>query len=261
MVEERATEGRLEEPVGDDVVGGALGVQVAVDRQRLGAVVTHGQPDRVRPGDVAVLHATVELVLLLVEPVDQVAGAAAGVTLAPWAHRWAARARRLRARGVHRVDVAVDGEGSVGEVTAESRRAGRRPVRGVGVGAPPGQRRAGEVDVVLEQAAVGRPVLRHLRSRLGCGLRQSVDALAVDLPPLAVQVVERVVLLVDHNQVLVAAGKCGRLAFRRRSHGGYAGGQRHHCQNGDCQNGGDARARQGPDLAHGVLPRPSGGPG
>jgi len=77
-VEERPAEGGLEEMVGDHVRGRAGGVQVAVDRQLAGVVGAHGQADGVAALRVAVLLAAVDLELLLVEPVHQVRGAAAG---------------------------------------------------------------------------------------------------------------------------------------------------------------------------------------
>ncbi len=151
----------LEEVVGQHVVRGALAVQVVVDRQRAGVVVAHGQPDRVRAGDVAVLPAVVQLVLLLVEAVHQVAGAAAGQRPGRVLQDAVRRVdRRRRARLVARSDVAVDPPRPVGEG------AGLHPVGGVG--APVGERWRGQVDVRLQQAAVRRAVLRQLGA-LGSG--------------------------------------------------------------------------------------------
>src|SRR5260370_19313505 len=78
VVEERSAAGALEEIVRDRVVrvGGIM--QVFVNGQGRGVVVTHGQPARVAAGDVAILLAVVELVLLLIKLVHDVAGAAAG---------------------------------------------------------------------------------------------------------------------------------------------------------------------------------------
>ena len=156
VVEERAAERPLEEVVGQDVVRSARRVQVRVDRQLLGRVLTHRQADRVGPGDVAVGLAAVDLVLVLVEPVDQVGCAAARQ----------ARTVEDAVRGidtgsgtrrVSRLDVVVDGEGVVAERARDE-----LPVRGVGAGR--GQRRRrGQVDVVLQEAAVCRAVLGDLR--------------------------------------------------------------------------------------------------
>src|SRR3954452_2249904 len=75
VVEERATEGRLEEGVLDRVLRVSRAVQVLVDRQRLGVVDAHREAHGVAAGDIAVLFAAVELVLLMVEAVDDVSGA------------------------------------------------------------------------------------------------------------------------------------------------------------------------------------------
>src|SRR3954469_7565576 len=54
-----------------------VAVQIPVDGQGPGRVIALRQTERVAAGRVAVLLAAVELVLLLVEAMDQVAGAAA----------------------------------------------------------------------------------------------------------------------------------------------------------------------------------------
>src|SRR4029450_135827 len=147
VVQERAPEGGLEEVVGDRVVGVAALVQVVVDGQGPGVVDAHGQADGVAAGDVPGLAALLERVLLLVEAVDQVAGAAAGQ---PGAVRDAVGgegAARYRAGGRLGRDVVVDGERPVAEMAGEGRPGG-------GVGAPGRQGRRGQVDVVLEEALV-----------------------------------------------------------------------------------------------------------
>ena len=83
---------------------------------------------------------------------------------------------RRRAGLVVRGDVVVDGERVVGEV------AGGDAVRGVDAGG--GQRgRRGQVDVVLQQAAVGVAVLRDLGGVHLLGVGQPFDVLAVDRTP------------------------------------------------------------------------------
>src|SRR5258706_3418807 len=69
VVEERATERRLEEVVGDGVPRRVIAMEVLVDRQCSGVVVTLGQPDGVASRRVAVHLSTVDLILVLVVPV------------------------------------------------------------------------------------------------------------------------------------------------------------------------------------------------
>jgi len=78
VIEERPAERGLEEVVQDRVVGVRAGVQVAVDRQLPRVVVAHHEAGRVAPGDVPVLLPAVQLVLVLVEAVHDVARAPAG---------------------------------------------------------------------------------------------------------------------------------------------------------------------------------------
>src|SRR6478735_6171531 len=73
MGEERPTERSLEEVVFDRVVRVIFAMQVSVDRKRRGVVDAHGQTHRVAARDVSVLGAAIELVLLVVEAVDDVA--------------------------------------------------------------------------------------------------------------------------------------------------------------------------------------------
>ena len=166
-------------------------MEVRVDRQRLRVVVAHREADRVFAGHVPVLRAAVDVVLLLVELVHDVARAASGL---PRAFRDAVREReRLRWRWtgrVARLDVVVDRERLVRE-RARERGAGRR------IGACGRQRRRGQVDVHLEQARVGRTALVHLRRLRSGRTRKAIDAF-----PASVQVVEAVVLLVDDDDVL-----------------------------------------------------------
>src|SRR4029453_1696300 len=109
-----------------------------VDGQGAGVVGAHGQPDGVAAGHIAVLAAVVELVLLLVEAVHQVAGAASRQTLALGYAVGGEHARR-GAGGVLRRDVVVDRERPVEEVAGEGGRGG-----GVGAGGRP---RGGVVSV------------------------------------------------------------------------------------------------------------------
>src|SRR5256885_2672827 len=105
-------------------------MQVFVDRKHPGVVVALSQANSVTAGRVPVLVPVVQLILLLVEAVHDVARAAAGqVGRARWE---AVRSKdpRLRAgTGILR-DVRLDRERRVGEVTGE-RGVGRR-TRGVG---------------------------------------------------------------------------------------------------------------------------------
>src|SRR4029079_9070517 len=77
MVEERSTERGLKELIEHDVVRCLARVQVLVDRQLVGVVDTHRRPGRIAAGHIAVLLTTVQLVLLLIEAVDEVASTAA----------------------------------------------------------------------------------------------------------------------------------------------------------------------------------------
>src|SRR6478735_7969885 len=126
-----------------------------------------------------------------------------------------------RAGGVGRLDVVVDGEPAVAEV------ARRHRVRRVGAGGGEGGR-GGEVDVVLQEAAVGRAVLGDL-GRGTLGVLEPVDDAPADAAPLAVEVVERVVLLVDHDQVGVATGQLAPVVLGARRCDGRGHG-RHECQ-------------------------------
>src|SRR5207302_7864567 len=109
MIEERAAERRLEEVVGDRIVRMSGLVQVRVHRERLRVVDALRQADGVAPGRVAILPPAVELVLLLVEAVHDVAGAAAGL---PRSLRDAVRGEDTgrRAGRVRRLDEVVDRE-------------------------------------------------------------------------------------------------------------------------------------------------------
>src|SRR5207245_9342256 len=119
VVEERSAERRLEEVVGDRVVRVAVTVQVRIDRQGGRVVVTHREADGVASGHVAVLIPIVQLVLLLVEAVDYVAGAAAGQVAV--ARRKSVRCKdtRLRTRPRARRDVRLDVERLDGEMARE----------------------------------------------------------------------------------------------------------------------------------------------
>jgi len=125
---------------------------------------------------------------------------AAGLALAI-AHAVRRGHARRRARRVGRRDEGVDREEPVRELACEGvvRRAGR---------AGRAERRGREVDVDLQQALVRGARLVHLRRVGGVGGREAADAL-----PAAVEVVERVVLLVDHHQVLVATRQRASVAL------------------------------------------------
>src|SRR3954447_2739032 len=75
VVEERAAERGLEEAVRDRVTRVTRPVQVAVNREVAGVIDALREAQRVTAGRVAVLLAPVELVLLLVEAMDQIARA------------------------------------------------------------------------------------------------------------------------------------------------------------------------------------------
>ncbi len=191
VVEERAAERGLEEVVRDRVVRVRGPVEVAVDRQELRVVDAHGRPGRIATGRVAVLLPVVQLELLLVELVHEVARAAAGLADRVSVEdpvREAERVQRRRARVRGRRDEVVDREPRVREVA-------RDPV--LRVRAVGRQRRRGQVHVELLQAVVGDAVLVDLRGVRGVGVRAAVHAL-----PAAVEVVEAVVLLVDDHDVL-----------------------------------------------------------
>jgi len=172
----------------------------------------------------------VELVLLLVEAVYQVLGAAAGLPARVTLTHAVCRGRGGRRAGlVGRLHVVVEVERLVpdGAVVRGGRcRAGaaarRRQQSGVLAAVQERDRVAGrdEVGVVLKQASVGVSVLVDLRGVSGiAGCPDAVDGLATDLAPAAVEVVEAMVLLVDDHQVFVVAdwvdlsglaGGCGR---------------------------------------------------
>src|SRR5262252_2955119 len=80
VIEERTSKGALIEAVGDHVSRGATAVEIAVDRQLFRIVVPHRQAGGVATGDVSVLSATVDLVLLVVEPMHDILRASAWET-------------------------------------------------------------------------------------------------------------------------------------------------------------------------------------
>ena len=190
VVQVGAAERALEEVVEDRVVGRAMRVQVLVDRQRLRVVVAHHETAGVGARFVAILLAAVELVLLLVEAVHDVARTAARepCTLEDTVRREDAR---RRARRVGRRDVVVDGEGRIGECARERRAGGVRAL------AHRCERRRRQVDVELQQTAVRESVLVVLERLDRRRVLQAVHTF-----PAAVQVVEAVVLLVDDDEVL-----------------------------------------------------------
>ena len=257
VVEIRAAERPLEEVVGDHVLRSAASMEVLVDREGRRVVVAHDRPDRVAPGDVAVLLTAVELVLLLVELVDEVAGAAAlrpvratGRGIDRPVHDPVAEAELLvRARTGRRVrrDVLVEVERRVQEVARVGGRASIRERHRLRVaGRLFGERVRRErrartarevrvqVDVELLQAGVRRAGLGDLRRVGAIRVRQADHVLAVDVAPQSVQVVEAVVLLVDDHDVLEVAerslvgshGRTGRHeADRDEGDGGEDGAQ------------------------------------
>src|SRR5215470_9306533 len=184
-------------------------MQVGVDRQRSRVVDAHRKSDRVAARHVPVLPAGIELVLLLIEAVDQVARAASreavavghsvrGGSTRSWAGR---RARR---------DEGVDRKRRIGEVTEEW-------ACGRGVAASRGERRRGQVDVVLLETRVLGSALADL-DRVSCSsARDTVHP----LPP-TIEVVEAVVLLIDDDDVLDLREWPGVV----REDGGGAGGGR-----------------------------------
>jgi len=99
VVEERSAKRCLEKVVRDGVVRVPILVEVGIDRKGAGVIDAHGQADCVAACHVPVLGSAVQLVLLLVELVHQVAGAAAGQPLTVGdAVRERERLQRLRAR-------------------------------------------------------------------------------------------------------------------------------------------------------------------
>ncbi len=216
----------------------AVAVQVLVDGQGGRVVVPLGQACGVAPGRVPVLGAVIELVLLLVEAVHDVAGASA---------RQVGRARRqsvgredarLRAGLRAGRDVGPDVERLVGEVTGDG-----------AVDAVRGLRRRFEVDVVLQQAGVGHAVLPDLGHLPGGRVGAAVDPL-----PTAVEVVEAVVLLVDHDDVVDA----GELLVRAGLHGtdGRPCGHNRGETEGECQRASQgSRHRRQPPLQNPVSQR------
>ncbi|MEZ0059160.1 hypothetical protein ABIF26_004668 [Bradyrhizobium elkanii] len=66
------------------------------------------------------------------------------------------------------------------------------------------RRRRGQVDVVLQQAGIdGLVVLPNLQGVRLIGIGYAVDLVAADVAPMAVEVIEAVVLLIDDDDVLV----------------------------------------------------------
>src|SRR5258708_10507321 len=115
VIEKRSTESAMEEIVRDRVMRVGRIMQVSIDGQGRGVVVTHGQPARVAAGDVAILLTVVELVLLLIKLVHDVAGAAARQVV--WAGKRGAGGEGdawFRARQRARRDVALNAERLVG---------------------------------------------------------------------------------------------------------------------------------------------------
>ena len=191
-------------------------MQVLIDRQAASVVVAHGEAHRVTARDVTVHPAAVDLVLLVVEPVHQVPRAATGQALT-LGHPVGKELAGLRATGVRGLDEGVDQERPVGEGRTDRSRAD-------GAAAVDRQRRRGQVDVVLRQARQRRTGGVDLRLRVRSP--QPVDAF-----PAAEQVVEAVVLLVDHHDVLdrveprivvVGAGHGRREQRTQAEHGGRA---------------------------------------
>ena len=78
MVQERSTERRLEECIRHGIVRMPVLVQVLIDRQHPRIVGAHRQPHGIAASHVAVLPSGMELKLLLVEAMDEVAGAPPG---------------------------------------------------------------------------------------------------------------------------------------------------------------------------------------
>src|SRR5438445_7067852 len=204
MVEERSAKGGLKELIRDGVLRMARLMQVLIDRKVLRLVHAHAEADGVATGDVAILLAAVQLVLLLVVAVDQVLRAASGKSR-PFGDTIGVKGARSRACGIGGVDEVVNVEWLVREVAAEGR-AGRH------IGAARRLRWSGEVDVVLLQTGVGHPALTDLDGVGAIGPAEAIDAL-----PAAIEVVEAVILLVDDHDVVDGAKRRrgGRRSCRR----------------------------------------------
>ncbi len=211
VVQERAAESALIEVVGDDVVRRAGAVEVGVDGQLGGVVVTHGRARGVAAGHVVILLAAIDLILLAVIAVEDVTGAAAGLAR-PLGDAVGGEHAGRRTGGVGRGDIGLDREWRVGEVAADRRGAAV-------VGAGRRQRGRGQVHVELLQAGVGRAVLAFLQG-LGLGRDgETVDRFAFHGAPQAVEVIEAVVFFVDDHDVVELGVRTGRL--------GPAGRERH----------------------------------
>ena len=192
VVQERTAERPLEEVVGDHIVRVAFRMEPLVDGQSLRVVLAHGQPDRVAADHVAVLCAAVQLVLLLVELVHQVACAAARQAGAvQHLVREGERTQRRQARRRRRRNDRVDHEPRVAEAAREAVR-----IRA-------GARDGCQVDVVLLQAVVRMTLLVDLRR-----LRIGRVFAAVDAFPASVEIVETVVFLVDDEDVVDLVERC-----------------------------------------------------
>src|ERR1700682_6092714 len=126
MVEEGSTQGSLKELIRDRVLRMARLMQILVDRKVLRLVNAHGEAQGIATGDVAILRAAIELVLLLVVAVDQVFRAASRKSSA-LRHSIGSEHTGLRTGRVSGLDVVVNFERLVREVAGEggiSRRAG-----------------------------------------------------------------------------------------------------------------------------------------
>ena len=104
--------------------------------------------DPIAPGDVAVLLAVVDLILLLVIAMHEIAGQTF-----------------LR-------NVTIDREWRVGEMAVERWRDGSVMARDV-------ERRHGEIRIVLPEAGIKRTCGRNLQRVRGIGVREAVDLLTV----------------------------------------------------------------------------------
>src|SRR5256884_4393884 len=107
MVEEGAAERALEEVVRNGIGGMVFLVQVVIDRQGPGVEHPHGEPGRIAAGHISILLSTIELILLLVVAVNDVAGAAARLATPIRDAKGSKDARRW-ARGVRRLDEGID---------------------------------------------------------------------------------------------------------------------------------------------------------
>src|SRR5438445_10499193 len=123
MVEERSAKGGLGGLIRDGVLRMARWMQVLIDRKVLRLVHAHAEADRVATGDVAILLAAVQLVLLLVVAVDQVLRAASGKSR-PFGHTIGVKGARSWAGGIGGGDEVVNVKRLDREATAEGR-AGR----------------------------------------------------------------------------------------------------------------------------------------